>query len=132
MKKILENDYIDVSGTEFLTIINRKAEAQEYFPVLKDEINQIYKTKKVSLEDIQELFTFLVYSDDNYKHYYKGLKTLISDGMCPTCAIEIMENDIEENEKMFSFLENYIEYEFTIDGMVKIYWREDYEWFSYE
>lgn len=125
MKETFENKTIDIDGTEFLTIINRKAEAEEYFPILKDDIENINKIKEVKLDNIQELFTYLVYSEENYKHYYEGLKKLIADDMCPTCAVEIIENEIDENEKMFSFLEEYFDYEFTMDGMVRVDWRQE-------
>jgi len=127
MRETFENKPIDIDGTELLTIINRRAEAKEYFPILKDDIENINKIKKVNLDNIQELFTYLVYSEGNYKHYYEGLKTLIADDICPTCAVEIIDNEIDEDEKMFSFLEDYFDYEFTIDGMVRIDWRENNE-----
>lgn len=128
MKQTLENKYIDVLGTELLTIINRKAEAKDYFPILKNDIEDISKTKKIHLDNIQELFTYLVYSEENYKHYYEGLKTYILEGMCPAYAVKIIDNEIEENENIFLFLDKYFEYEFTIDGMVRIEWREDNEY----
>ena len=112
---------IEIDGTEFLTIINKRAETDKYLPVLKDDIENINKTKEINLDNIQELFTYLVYSEENYKHYYDSLKTLISDDVCPTSAVEIIDNEIDEDEKMFSFLEEYFDYEVTIDGMVKIY-----------
>ena len=127
-----ENKSVAIDGTEFLTIINRRAETEEYLPVLKDDIENINKTKEVNLDNIQELFTYLVCSEENYKHYYAGLKRLIADDICPTSAVEIIDNEIDEDEKMFSFLEEYFDYEVTIDGMVKIYldneeMGEDYE-----
>ena len=122
MNNTFKNKSIEIDGTEFLTIINRRAETEEYFPVLKDDIENISKTKEVNLDNTQELFTYLVCSEENYKHYYTGLKRLIADDICPTSAVEIIDNSIDEDEKMFSFLEDYFDYEFTIDGMVKIDW----------
>jgi len=127
MKKTLINKSIDISGTEFLTIIGRKQEAEDYFPILKLDIESISKEKEVNLDNIQDLFSYLIFSEEKYKYYYEGLKTLISDDMCPHSAIEIMDNNIDEDEKIFSFLEEYFEYKFTIDGMVKINWREGNE-----
>ena len=125
MKKTFIEKNIDIDGTDFLKIINRRAELEVYIPVIKDDIENINKTKVIHLDNIRELFTYLVYSDENYEHYYNDLKSFIAEGMCPTCAVEIIDNEIEENEKMFSFLAEYFDYQNTIDGTLKIDWREE-------
>lgn len=125
MKNIFKNKSIDINGTDFLAIIKRRAEAKDYFPILENDIKNISKTKEITLNNSQEIFTYCVYSEENHKHYYEGLKTFISNGMCPDCAVDIIENEINENEKMLSFLEEYFEYEFTIDGMIKVDWNNE-------
>ena len=127
MKNLFNQKYIDIDGTEFLTIINRKLETKNYFPNFKEDIESISRKKEIILDNIQELFTYLVYSYENYEHYYNRLKHLIQGNVCPILAIENIDKEIEENEKLFLFLNDSLEYEFTVAGMIKVDWREDNE-----
>ena len=104
---------IDIDGTEFLNIINTRLESNNYFEAIEDDLLDIKESKTIHFGNIQELMTYLSFSQEDNKHYYDGLKTLIEVGMCPSCAIDIMDETIEENEYLYVELLNYL----TSDAM---------------
>ena len=99
---------IDIDGTEFLNIINTRLESNNYFELVEDDLLDIQETKTVHFGNIQELMTYLSFSQEDNTHYYDGLKTLIEVGMCPSNAIDIMDKTIEEDEYLYVELLKYL------------------------
>ena len=99
---------IDIDGTEFLEVINTKLERNLFFKEIEDNLLDIKESKTIHYGNIQELMTYLSFTQEDNEHYYKGLKHFIEEGMCPLCAIEEMDTTIQEDNYLFVELLRYL------------------------
>jgi len=127
MNKNLENKYIDTDWTEFYNIVSRRAKEKDFFPQLENEIYDIYKSKKIHPNNIVELTTWAAITGNDYKHHYEMLKDAIKYGVCPTCAIKMVEQNISDTEIIFNYICEYFYFHIDENQTAIINWREENE-----
>ena len=70
-------DPINIKDTKFLEIINRKLKRGDFFPEIGEDLLSLSETAMISMENIQELMTYLSFAATSNDHYYDGLKHLV-------------------------------------------------------
>ena len=104
----IKNMIIDIDGTEFLEIINNKIERDEFIQKIENDLIDISETKKLHLDNIQSLMTYLTFTQESNTHYYEGLVFLLENtDLNRTSAINMMDEIMEEDENLYIELLNH-------------------------
>lgn len=125
MNKTFENKSVDIDGTRVLEYINYIIKSNIFSQRLRNDLKDIKKTKKIRLENIQELFSYILNSQYQNDFYYEMLKGLIKNNkMSAKSAIDSIELIRDDNEYLFYFLSNNFNHQYTSSGLI-IEWIDD-------
>ncbi len=127
MKNKFKNKSIDIDGTEFLAIIKSQYNNRVYSPTMRGDIKNIIDMKKMDLDNIDELFRFLMYVKTDSLFYYEGFKALMNHGMSLDDSIKRIDGLILDNNTIFTYLVQYIDYKRIDNETDVLVWRDDNE-----
>ena len=97
-----DNEIMDIKNTKILEIINTKLERGDFFPEIAEDLIEISSSKTISMDNMQELFTYLNFAFESNAHYYDGVKHLImEEKMLPVSAFAKIDKEKEENETLY-------------------------------
>ncbi len=102
-KKMNENKIIEIEDKKFLHTISRMLDYNLDIYGLEDDLYYILDTKTLNLQNIQNLFEHLVYSQEEEQlYYFFWVKELIEDrDMCPFVAFRTVEEMIEDEQYLY-------------------------------
>ncbi len=93
---------------KFLTTISKKLTREICVPIIEDDLKSILKSKTITLNNMQELFTYLHDAEYSNTHYFDTVKEFIlNTKMNAIDAIILTEQIKEENDYMMSIMCNY-------------------------
>jgi len=121
MKYINEKEYVKHTGKakifkiniseeeKFLNIVAKKLTRDISLPIIEDNLKNIFKRKTITLDNMQELFTYLQDAEYSNTHYFDTVKDLILNAdMDAAEAIILTEEIKKENDYMMSVMCNHI------------------------
>ncbi len=102
-KKMNENKIIEIEDKKFLHTISRMLDYNLDIYGLEDDLYYILDTKTLNLQNIQNLFEHLDYSQkEEQLYYFFWVKELIEDrDMCPFVAFRTVEEMIEDEQYLY-------------------------------
>lgn len=93
---------------QFLKLIKKKLNGNQCIHIIENDLKMIIKSKTLTLDNIQELFTYLNDAEYNNTHYFNGLKDLLlNTEMTAIEAISFIEEVKLENDYMMSIMCKY-------------------------
>lgn len=107
----LKNEHfkIDIKNEKiFLNLIDKRLMGGRFIPNIENDLKNIQKSKTLTLNNIQELFTYLNDAEYSNTHYFDSIKDLIlNDGMDLDNAFSFVEDIKAENDYMMSVMCKY-------------------------
>ena len=100
---------IDIKDEElFLDLISKRLLRGRYVPNIENDLKSIHKSKTLTLNNIQDFFTYLHYAEYSNTYYFDSIKDLIlNDGMDLDNAFCFVEDIKAENDYMMSVMCKY-------------------------
>ena len=93
---------------DFLNLISKRLLGGRFIPNIKNNLKCIQKSKTLTLDNIQDFFTYLYNAKYSNTYYFDSIKDLIlNDRMDPDDAFSFLEGIKSENDYMMSILCKY-------------------------
>jgi len=93
----------------FLSVAESRLNEELNIPDIEEDLISILKSKTLTSDNTEEIFTYLNDAEYNNTHYFDGLKDLIlNTEMTAIEAIDFMEQIKLENDYMFFIICKYI------------------------
>jgi len=97
-----DNKVFNIENTQILEIITTKLERGDYFPQIEEDLIDISSSKTISMDNMQELFSYLNFASESNDHYYDGVKYLImEEKMLPVSAFSKIDKEKKENDTLY-------------------------------